>query len=191
MKLTARSASRFLPFVGAAIVLVTFAVKDVMSERLKSRSDAMNSAQTFYFSQTYDVFIEDDLNYLKQEVDLTKSLLDTKAGSDGRADATIAIGMQSSADHLLSVMQYVQNLSSLVAKVPDEASRLKQVSTLYKDCSLALAKVKAIQAQRPSRVATIRRTRAMRPRQIVHSWITLLISVSLRSRRPLWRRAPR
>jgi hypothetical protein len=152
MRRLSSKTSRILSYAGAGVVLATFVVKDVMAERLKNKTDSLSSAETFYLSQTYDVFIEDDLNYLKQEIDLTKAHLESTGNEDVNTDSTVSIRTQSSIDHLMSVLQYATNLTELVGKLPAESGRAVDVSKLYNDCQDAVAGAQRFQAGLPALV---------------------------------------
>lgn len=148
MKTKSKKLSVVVSLVGAGIVLATFVVKDVMNERLKDINDSLSSAEGFYLSQTYNLFVQDDLSYIKQEVDETKVAI----SSNGQPaidvnQQMIAVRAQASDDHVNVVIEYIRNLAQLIEKLPQEQDKSKQVGALLDQSSRDSAEIKALQAE--------------------------------------------
>ena len=128
--------SRIITFIGAGIVLATFLVKDIMNERLKDINGSLASAETFYLTQTYSIFIQDDLAYIKQEVDLGLSAIHSNGKNqlDG-SEQVLRTKAQAGNDHLDVVIEYVRNLVSLINKLPQEKDKAEEASRLLSQCT--------------------------------------------------------
>jgi hypothetical protein len=140
--------SVIITLIGAGIVLATFVVKDVMNERLKDINDSLGSAEAFYLTQTYNLFVQDDLSYVKQEVDETKVAIgsNNQPGIDTKRQI-IAVRAQASDDHVNVVIEYIRNLAQLIAKLPQEQNKSEQVKALLEQSSQDSAQIKALQAE--------------------------------------------
>jgi hypothetical protein len=147
---------RIMTFVGAGIVLATFVVKDVMNEKLKDVNDSLGSAETFYLTQTYNIFIQDDLAYIKQEVDLTLSALQNsgKKQLEG-SEQMLRTKAQAGNDHLNVVIEYVRNLASLIGKLPQESDKAGQANMLLVRCTQLSTELKSLQNRLPELLAAI------------------------------------
>jgi hypothetical protein len=140
--------STIITLIGAGVVLATFVVKDVMNEKLKNVTDSLSSAQTFYFTQTYNIFGQDDLAYVKQQVDLTLNAV-RNPGKDQLAanEQVIRVRAQASDDHLAVMTEYLQNLVQLVDKIPQEKDNADKVSMVRSECAQNVAELKALEGQ--------------------------------------------
>ena len=148
--------SKVVTLVGAGIVLATFVVKDVMSERLKNLNDSLNSAESFYTSQTYSIFVQDDLSYLKQEIDTVLSSLEGKGkGQTEQLEELDSIRAQASDDHLAVLTEYLQNLATLVSKIPHSKTTANQVEELYGQCTQNWSNLKELRNESPALFAAI------------------------------------
>lgn len=148
MNVKSSKLSTIITLIGAGIVLATFVVKDVMNEKLKDVNDSFSTAQTFYFTQTYNIFGQDDLAYVKQQVDLTLNAV-RNSGKDQFAanEQVIRVKAQASDDHLAIMTEYLQNLAQLVDKIPQEKDNANQVDKLRLECAKNVAQLKALKAQ--------------------------------------------
>jgi hypothetical protein len=110
MKSRSSKVSTVITLVGAGIVLATFVIKDVMNEKLKEVNDTLNTAQTFYFTQTFSILGQDDHAYMTQELDL--ALNEILNGKDQSAlnQGKITVRAQASDNHLGVLTEYLQNL---------------------------------------------------------------------------------
>jgi len=153
---TSPKLSKIMIFIGAGIVLGTFVVKDVMNEKLKDANDSLGSAETFYLTQTYNIFIQDDLAYIKQEVDLSLSALQSK-GKDQLegSEQVLRTKAQAGNDHLNVVIEYVRNLASLIGKLPQETDKAGQARMLLVTCTQLSAEMKSLQSRLPELLSAI------------------------------------
>jgi hypothetical protein len=143
-------------FIGAGIVLARFVVKDVMNEKLNDANDSLGSAETFYLTQTYNIFIQDDLAHIKQEVDLSLSALQSK-GKDQLegSEQVLRTKAQAGNDHLNVVIEYVRNLASLIGKLPQETDKAGQARMLLVTCTQLSAEMKSLQSRLPELLSAI------------------------------------
>jgi hypothetical protein len=142
--------SKIVSFIGAGVVLATFVVKDVMKENLKDVNDSLGSAQNFYLSQTYNIFIQDDLSYIKQEVDLALSALQSSEKNQfERRESVLRASAQAGNDHLNVVIEYVRNLASLIDKLQNETDKRDQVRILLVRCAQLSIEIKSLQNRIP------------------------------------------
>jgi hypothetical protein len=154
LKATPKSA-RLITFVGAGIVLATFVVKDMFSERLKEADDSLDGAQSLYLSQTYSSFMQDDLAYIKQQLDVTLATIQSGKDSTETHERILSAKAQASDDHLSVLTEYADNLLDRVAKIPQEAQRTQEARDLREQCSDLLQKVKNLRGQLPGLLAAV------------------------------------
>lgn len=128
--------AKIMTLIGAGIVLATFVMKDIMNEKLKDINDSLGSAEAFYLTQTYSIFIQDDLVYIKQEVDLALAALQSNGNNQIEGpEQSLLTKDQAGNDHLNVVIEYVRNLASLIGKLPQEADKAEQASLLLVRCT--------------------------------------------------------
>jgi len=148
--------SRVTAIIGAGIVLATFVVKDVMKERLKDANDSLSGAESFYLTQTYNIFIQDDIVYIKQEVDLALSTLQSQEKDQlQRSEQLLRTKSQAGNDHLNVVIEYARNLASLIDKLPQETDKAKRANSLLAECTSLSAEVKSLLSRLPGLLSAI------------------------------------
>jgi hypothetical protein len=139
--------SKIVTFVGAGIVLATFVVKDVMNEKMKDVNDSLNTAQMFYFTQTYSIFGQDDHAYITQEIDLALNAILNAKDQFASSEQIISVRAQASDNHLGVLTEYLQNLSQLIDKIPQEKGRADQVRKLNSQCEQNYAAIRLVQGE--------------------------------------------
>lgn len=146
-----------MTFIGASIILATFVVKDIMSEKLREVNDSLGAAETFYLSQTYSIFIQDDLVYIKQEVDRALSVLQTRDRDHLEAnEKLLSVSSKAGIDHLNVVIEYVRNLASLTDKLPQEADKTGQAKMLLVECAELSNEMQSLQNRIPGLFSAIK-----------------------------------
>jgi hypothetical protein len=155
MKPLSRKTSRILSIIGFGVAFASFVVKDVMSERLRSASDSLAGAQSFYLTQTSSEFIEDELNYIKEEVDLTKVAVEQGASEQRRGqETTITVKATATKDHIDTATEYTQVLYRLSEKV-GEQDKMEAARKLVSDAEAAGAQMKSLNEALPAIFAAI------------------------------------
>ena len=149
--------SRILTLTGAGIVLATFVVKDVLSERLKDANDALVSARALYLSQTYNTFSQEELAYIKQEVDTVVAGLRSDYDSLKASEGVLSARAQADDDYLSVVIEYLDNLRNLLGDSPAVASLASAAGKLYENSSELSAKVKTLKEQLPGLFSAVNR----------------------------------
>jgi flagellin-like hook-associated protein FlgL len=148
--------SRIMTFVGAGIVLATFVVKDIMREKLKDINDSLGSAEAFYLTQTYNIFIQDDIVYIKQEVDLALSALQINGKNQLEgSEQMLRTKAQAGNDHLNVVIEYVRTLAGLIEKLPQETSKSDEANRLLAQCTQLSTEMKSLQNRLPTLLSAI------------------------------------
>jgi hypothetical protein len=104
--------ARILTLIGAGIVLATFVVKDVVSESLKDANDSLVSARSLYLGQTYNTFSQEQLAYIKQQVDVAVAALRTDSDRLKANEDVLSARAQADDDYLSAVIQYVLTVLS-------------------------------------------------------------------------------
>jgi hypothetical protein len=141
VKPPSRATSKAISIIGAGVVLVTFIVQDVMREDLKDLNDRLGGAESFYFGQTSQIFIEGDLNYLVQQTDLMQAASDIKLTDTQRLEKQMTVRAESSRGLLQVAKEFADDLALVVGKVPSEEARMTEVKKLSADCDKGIAQV--------------------------------------------------
>lgn len=141
--------ARVIAVIGAGIVLATFVVKDVVSDQLKEANDSLDGAESLYLSQTYSSFTQDDLAYIKQQVDVALATIENGKESLETHEQILKATSQAGHDHLSVVTEYVTNLLNLTAKLPTEAAKAGQARDLQARCVALLQKEISLQSRLP------------------------------------------
>jgi hypothetical protein len=151
-------------FIGAGIILSTFVVKDVMKDKLKEVNDSLTTAENFYLTQTYNLFIQDDLVYIKQQVDLMLSALQGKEkGPIVGSEQALLAKAQASKDHVDVLIEYASNLVALTGKLHSEAEKDSQASDVFRQATQLSAEIDNLRGELPTIFAAINQNPNDRP----------------------------
>jgi hypothetical protein len=153
MNTRSRRLTRIITFVGAGVVLVSFIVNDVFKEKFNGLNDSLATAQNFYLTQTYNIFIQDDLTYIKQQVD--RGLATAGKPSNAASENVLTVSAQAGLDHANDVLEYVRNLATLVGALPQEQDKETQVKALLTESAQMSSRMSSFRNNLPTLFAAI------------------------------------
>jgi hypothetical protein len=135
--------SRSLTFTGAAIVFVTFVVKDIMRENLKDLKDEVSTAEIFYLDQSTINSTQSQISGLQSSVGLllVRDVYRSNPSKDETENEEFFMQIEeqlqesrvksaSNQENLYLNEQYFKNLSRLIDKLPHREDQKKQADLL-------------------------------------------------------------
>jgi hypothetical protein len=146
MRHTSAYLSRTISIVGAGIILATFVVKDVLSDHMKDLNDSLTLARSFYLTQLPINFMEGDVNVTKYDVGLVLITLgDKEKGPVRMAEDKMSASLETNRARAQIISEYMVTLTTLITKLPNDASDKKSAIGLYVQCKQVMNEVQALQ----------------------------------------------
>jgi len=159
MKRTYPMLSRTISIVGAGIVLATFVVKDVLSDLFNYENDSLNTARSFYLTQTPINFIEGDVNQTQYKVSLLLLAIDDKGrGQSQIAEDKISTALETNKTRVQVVSEYIVTLASLITKIPQDAADKDNAVSFYAQCLQVTEEIKSLQNRESTLVPAFLKT---------------------------------
>ena len=139
--------SRLVTILAAGIILATFVVKDIASQRFKSDSDSLDRTSSMHFTLSYNLFLQDYLASIKQSTDLTMLRLGSnKNTSFENTVQELRIRIQSAQDHAKVLNEYTTSVEHLTEQLPVQSENKYTAAVLVKKSNKVQDEVNALNA---------------------------------------------
>jgi len=143
--LSSSTISRLIVILAAGIILATFVVKDIASERFKNARDSLDRTSTMHFTLSYNLFVQDYLASIKQSADLTLSMLESngKTPSENSTQA-LRIRIQAAQDHVKVLNEYTRSVARLIDQLPQQSEKKYTAAVLVAKSNKLLDEVNSL-----------------------------------------------